>query len=204
MNAIFDYMGEIAGGISFTAYLLYISSTLRGKTKPSRSTWWILTLVGGLILCTSYSMGAKENIWIMASYVFGPLFIAIISLHPKYGYGEKLLGIDIACLTSAGVCAVLWLVFNSPLIAFLGSILIDAIGLVPTIKKAYAEPKKEDPLAWSMEMVASVLNAIGISVWFTNADLNWVYALYMLLVNGIVLSLLLGRLPSNKRRHISL
>ncbi len=193
MSFLLTHTGKIAGVVSFIAYLLYIISTLRGKTKPSRSTWWILTLVGGLILLTSHAMGAKENVWIMASYVIGPCVISIVSLHPKYGYGERLLPIDIACLICAGICAALWLVFNSPLVAFLGSILIDAIGLLPTVRKAYREPQKEDPFAWSIEMAASMLNALGISVWFTSVDLNWLYASYLLLGNGMILIVLLHR-----------
>lgn len=60
--------------------------------------------------------------------------------------------------------------------------------------KAYHEPKEEDSYAWTVEVAASTLNAIGIYTWFVTTDLNWVYALYMLLGNGSILTVLLIRL----------
>jgi len=191
MEFIYQHIGEIAGGLSFLAYLKYILSIFQGKTKPSRSTWWILTFVGILILVSSYSIGAKENIWIQLSYVVGPLIIAILSLFSQYGYSSGLLKIDKVCLLSGILCIILWIVFNSPLIAFIGSIIVDFIGLIPTIKKAYFNPNKEDPVAWGIEMVAIIINALGISVWFSAVEKDWIYALYLIIINGIVFILLL-------------
>lgn len=190
MQFIINNLSEIAGLISFSAYLIYIISTFQGKTKPSRSTWWILTFVGILIFFSSYSMGAKENLWIQLSYILGPLIIAIQSLFPKYGYGSKLLIIDKICLSGAFACIVLWIVFNSALIAFLGSIIVDFIGLIPTIKKSYFEPEEEDPFAWGIELIASILNAVSITVWFSFTQHDWIYALYLLILNGLIASLL--------------
>lgn len=187
---ITQYLGEIAGLISFGAYLIYIISTFQGKTKPSRSTWWILTFVGILIFASSYSLNAKESTWIQLSYVVGPLIIGILSLFPKYGYGSKLLLIDKICLWGAILCILLWIIFNSPFVAFLGSIIVDFIGLVPTIKKAYIDPKKENPIAWGIEMLASVVNALGVSIWFSLISKDWIYALYLIILNGIITLLL--------------
>jgi len=190
MNFVYEHFSEIAGLISFFAYLVYIISTLRGKTKPSRSTWWILTMVGILIFATSYSLGAKENMWIQMSYIVGPFIIAVLSLFPAYGYKEGLLKMDKICLVGAFLCAIIWLVFNSPFTAFLGSIVVDLIGLIPTIKKAYIDPKKEDPTAWGLEFLASVINMLGITAWFSLAEKDWIYALYLFLLNGTVVILL--------------
>ncbi len=190
MNFILQNLSIIAGVVSFSAYIIYIVSTFRGKTKPSRSTWWILTFVGILIFASSYSLDAKENTWIQLSYILGPLIIAIQSLSPKYGYKTGLLMIDKVCLFGALVCVAIWIIFNSPFVALLGAIVVDFIGLIPTIKKSYFEPKQEDPVAWSFEMLASGINAVGITVWFSIAEKDWIYALYLLIANGVILLLL--------------
>ncbi len=183
-----NYAGIIGGVLSFSAYLIYIVSTVRGKTKPSRSTWWILTLVGALILWSSYSMGAVGNIWIQLSYVLGPCIIGILSLW--YGEGTGLSRLDIVCLVGASISGALWVIFNSPLIAFLGSIIVDCIGLIPTIRKAWREPEEEDPNAWLLETVSSIINALGIVIWFSLIHTDWVYALYLVLVNSLLTALL--------------
>lgn len=184
-------LGEVAGLVSVTAYTIYIASIFRGKTKPSRSSWWILTFVGLMIFLTSYATGARENTWIQLAYVAGPLIIAILSVFPKYGYKTGLELVDKICLIGAFACLVIWLLFNSAFIALLGSIIVDFVGLVPTIKKSYLDPKEESRLAWGIEMGASILNAIAISSWFTLTDKSWIYALYLLIINGIITILLL-------------
>jgi hypothetical protein len=191
MNWIFEHAGIIAGIISFAAYLIYVISIFRGETKPSRSTWWILTLVGVLIFATSFAIGATESMWIQIVYIVGPLFIAILSLSSKYGYKTKLLLVDKISLVGAIVCGAIWIFFNSPFIAFLGGIVVDFIGLIPTIQKSYVDPEKENPFAWSIETIASLINALGIGAWFTLEDKNWIYALYFLLINGTISLLLL-------------
>jgi hypothetical protein len=188
-----------AGVISFVSYVAYFISTVRGKTKPSRSTWWVLTLVGLLVFSSSYTIGAKENFWIMLTYIIGPLSISLLSLHPKYRYGHGFLLIDKLCLACALVCAAVWLIFKSPQITFIGSILVEILGMVPTYKKAYLKPKEEDPIAWSIEMLASIINAFGITTWFSLKEKDWIYAGYLLLANGIILLILWVRAARLKR-----
>jgi hypothetical protein len=57
-----ETIGIIAGIISFSAYFLYIATTIYGKTKPNRVTWWILTLIGLLIASSYYVSGARASI----------------------------------------------------------------------------------------------------------------------------------------------
>ena len=189
MQYILNHLAEIAGIISFLAYLKYITSIFQGKTKPSRSTWWILTLVGGLILWSSYSLGLYGSLWIQTSYVVGPLILGILSI--KYGSGTTLSYLDKVCLTGAVASAFLWIIFNSPLMGFIGSIIVDFIGLMPTIKKSIVKPEEEDPDAWVLEMFAIILNAVTIKVWFTMENMDWIYASYMLFSNFLIMTLLL-------------
>lgn len=193
MYFLIQYLSEIAGIVSFSAYSIYIISVFRGQTKPSRSTWWILTLVGILIFATSHSIGAQENMWIQLSYIIGPLAIAILSTFSKYGYKEGFLNIDKICLVSAIFCAIIWLVFDSPFLAFLGSIIVDFVGLVPTIIKTYFDPLEEDWIAWGIEFFASILNTLSITSWFILDNKSWIYALYLLMINGIIFFLIMFR-----------
>jgi len=59
-----EAIGIIAGIISFFAYCLYIFTTIFGKTKPNRVTWWILTLIGLLIASSYYVSGVRATIWV--------------------------------------------------------------------------------------------------------------------------------------------
>ena len=100
-------VGIAAGILSLAAYALYIRAIWRGTTKPSRSTWWVLTLVGLLILLSYYAEGARESIWVPIVYVAGLLLVAILSV--KRGEGASWSRIDRWCFTGAVFSMLLWL-----------------------------------------------------------------------------------------------
>ncbi len=57
-------LGIIAGVLAFGVNPLYVIDIVRGKTKPSRVTWWVLALLNGLLVFSYFSSGARDTIWI--------------------------------------------------------------------------------------------------------------------------------------------
>lgn len=190
MSTIF--FGEVAGIVSFAAYLLYIYTIIRGQTKPNRATWWILSLVGTMIAISYYAGGARDTIWVAVSYIAGPLITAILSLWYGEGKWETL---DKVCLTGAIVSAIVWYLSSSALIALSVNLLMDFLGLIPTIKKSYLRPTGEDRTAWTLESFAGILNMFAIKT-FTFAII--LYPLYLLILN-VFITLLLYRPMINKK-----
>lgn len=191
ISAIF--FGEIAGVVSFTAYLLYIYTTIRGQTKPNRVTWWILSLVGLMIATSYYAGGARETMFVAVSYIVGPLIIAILSLWYGEGKWETL---DKVCLTGAIVSAIIWYFSSSAIITLSINLPMDFLGLIPTIKKSYLRSIGEDRIAWTLTSFAGILNMFAIKT-FTFAIV--LYPLYLLIVN-VFITLLLYRPMISKRR----
>lgn len=183
---LLNNMGIIASFLVLFAISFYVFSILRGDTRPSKSTWWILALVSLLTLATSYSLGATENLWVQVAYLVGYTIIGILSLFPKYGFGSKLLVVDVVCITGALLLSIIWFLSKSAFIAFLGSIIIDFVGLVPTIKKVWKESSSEDTKAWIIGTTAAFVNILGISSWFSLSHKDWIYALYLFVTNLFV------------------
>ena len=179
-----EILGILAGILSFSAYTLYIFTTLFGKTKPNRSTWWILTLIGLMIASSYYAGGARATIWVAISYVLGPFIIAVLSL--KYGEGkwEKL---DKWCFAVALISVSIWYFSHSALLVLLINIFLDFIGLVPTIKKSYLRPESEDKIAWTLESLAGIFNIFAVERWIFAISF---YPIYLLIINGIITLLL--------------
>src|SRR3989344_6543620 len=186
-----ELVGIIAGILSFSAYFLYIFTTIFGKTKPNRATWWILTLIGLMIASSYYVGGARATIWVAATYVLGPFIIAILSL--KYGEGkwEKL---DKWCLIIALISIPIWYISKSAILVLAINIFLDFIGLVPTIKKSYLRPEGEDRFAWTLESFAGLLNIFAIERWVFAIAF---YPIYLLTINGIITILLYRPLFKN-------
>ncbi len=181
-------LGVVAGLVAFSAYIVYIISIIRGKTKPNRITWWIWAFMG-LVLALSYKFsGAENTVWVPYVEFLGPFLIAILSV--KYGEGNLENKTDLFCFLGAVLSIILWIVFDNPVIALVTNLAIDSFALVPTIKKSYLRPEGEDFWAWFGTGVADTLNMFAVER-FTFAVL--VYPIYMLVSDLIIISILFFR-----------
>jgi len=176
--------GIAAGVVGLAGFVPYIYSTIKGKTRPNRATWWIWAVLA-LIIATSYhSVGAGDTIWVTISFFIGPLAIALLSIkHGEGGWNR----FDGACLVGAGIGIALWVVFNAPLAALLLTIAIDGLGLLPTIRKSIIRPESEDRLSWTLFFSASVLNLVALDSWAFELA---VYPVYIFLLEGTMMYLL--------------
>jgi len=181
-------LGIIAGIIALLAYVVYIVSIFRGKSKPNRITWWIWAFMG-LVLALSYKFsGADNTVWVPYVEFLGPLAIAILSI--KYGEGTLENKTDLFCFFGAVVSIILWIIFDNPVIALVTNLAIDSFAIVPTIKKSYLRPEGEDFWAWFGTGLADSLNMFAVER-FTFAIL--VYPIYMLVSDLIIIFILLFR-----------
>jgi len=178
-------IGQMAGVLSFIAYIWYAVDTIRGRIRPNRATWWILTLVGVMIAASYYAEGARDTMWIAWSYVAGPFMLAVLSL--KYGEGTWE-GLDKLCFAGAVISAAIWsFSFSLARVVLLINILMDFLGLLPTIKKSYLRPKSEGKGPWTIETAAGAINLFAIGTWTFSIAF---YPLYLLAINGIITTLL--------------
>lgn len=179
------YFGIIAGSISFIAYLIYFYSILKGKSKPSRVTWWIWAFMGGVSALSYYSSGARYTIWSPIVEFIGPLITALLSV--KYGDGGIKRKTDVFCLLGGILSVILWAFTGSPEAALMLNILIDAFAIFPTIKKSYLHPKTESRLAWSGTTFADFINLFAIE---KMKFIIIIYPLWMFIEDIVILGLL--------------
>jgi hypothetical protein len=155
-------LGIAAGIIGFLAFVPYILDTLNRKTKPNKATWIIWAVLGVIIAASYYSAGARDTAWTPIGYAIGILAVAALSL--KYGE-EGWTALDKACLLGAGIGLGIWAITNEPVFAYFLTTIIDGIGGIPTIRKAYHRPETESRAAWGMFLIANSLNLLAISEW---------------------------------------
>ncbi len=176
--------GIVAGILSFSAYLFYIRTILKGETKPNRATWFIWSIIGVILVFSYKASGAEETIWVPVSEAIAPTIIALLSI--KYGVGgtDKL---DIICLIASFISLLMWYVFDSALIALVTNLFIDFFAALPTIKKSIYNPKEEDKFAWSITETGNLFNLFAIN----NMSFGViVYPIYTFILDGIITSLL--------------
>lgn len=139
--------GFLAGILSLAAYVPYVLAILRRETKPNRASWFIW-LVVSLIIALSYRDAGADYASIMpVAYAVGSTVVAALSL--KLGTGGWTT-FDRICLTGAGIGLVMWMIFDSPMSALLINLLLNLLGTLPTMRKAYYQPESENRLAWTL------------------------------------------------------
>lgn len=170
--------GEISGIIAILAFVPYIASILRHETRPSRASWVIWAVLGIVLLVSYHSSGATTTIWIPIVYATLPLIVFALSF--RYGVGGYNY-LDLVCLTGAAIGLLLWKITHVPETALYLNIFVDALGFLPTYKKAYLQPASENLPAWVIGTLATLLNLLAINKWQLNIAL---YPLYLAVFNG--------------------
>lgn len=190
-----EFFGIGAGIVELVALPLYIRSILKGGTKPDRVTWWVLTLVSGLLTASYFEVGAEQTIWLPLAFTIGMFLTALLSI--KYGEGKLTLNTtDRISLIGAIVSLAVWSLLKSPITALYLIILTEFIGLYPTIQKSYMRPWTESKLPWILGTVAAALNVLAIDQWTLAIAL---YPWYVLLTNTLIIYFLVY--PRKKWPH---
>ncbi len=168
----------------------YLRGVSTGKEKPSRATWFIWTLNSVLLLPSYSASGAEDTVWLSAGYMAGCFIIALLTI--KFGEGGWS-RLDRFCLSGAVAGALLWAATGSALTMFVITLGIDILGVLPTIKKSWQYPDKEDVLAWSILLLGGVVSLFAVKEWsFTLLSLTvMAYPIQITFTTAIIVLFLL-------------
>lgn len=184
-------MGIAAGVLSILGYIPYIISMWRGQTKPNKATWFIWTIVGGLLAFSYIAEGDQNSIWLPLSYFVGPFIIAILSL--RYGY-TKWSRLDTFCIMAALISIIPWMLSDNAKLTLLINIMIDAAGAIPTLIKTYYKSESEDFSAWAIFFAANTIQLFAIKTW----NIASLYPIYLvLLASTITLFIVRDKIKNN-------
>ena len=183
-----EILGYTAGILALSGYIPYIYSILKGKTRPDRATWFIWSLVGGLLAFSYIAEGNSHTIWLPLGYFFGPLITAVLSI--RYGYA-KWSRLDTACVTFALISIIPWILSKDATYTLIINVLIDIAGAIPTLVKTFKEPETEDLTAWSIFFGANTLQLVAITHW----NIAAIYPIYLfVLATSMVVFILRGKI----------
>ncbi len=172
----------VAGFLMAVAYVPYIISIVREKTRPAKASWIIWAILDVITAAGMHVEGVINGQIIVA--VIGSWTIVALSL--RYGTSGWT-NLDKFCLSSAFVGILAWYIFNSPLYGIVISLVVMCIGSIPTFVSAYKNPGYEDRLTWSISFTSCICALIAIPYW-TLADSAQPVAFF--LVVGIVVCIL--------------
>lgn len=191
-----ELLGKSAAILALLAMIPYIRSIFRGETKPERASWFIWVVVNYSLVFSYHSSGATTTIWLNIAYVLTSTTVFLLSL--KYGVGGYT-RLDIFCLLGAAAGLVLWWLTSDPVTAVYMNIAVDALGFLPTIKKAYFHPGTENKLSWNLSVISNGLNVLALTTWQLKIA---AFPVYNLIFNALLAILLYGVVQRKFKRIV--
>lgn len=154
----------------------YVWTILDGKSRPPRSSYWIWTFLG-VLLVISYVAGGGTNWYVAAANTVGSALVATLSLW--YGEGKALNKWDRRAIALAVLSLPLWILFrffaasaDAALLAFGVQMLADAAAGMPMLEKCWNRPESEARSAWVVGTVVYGVNLFAVRAW-TLQDVVW-------------------------------
>lgn len=144
--------------------LSYVISTLKGRTKPNRITWFIWASVPFIAFSAEINKGVGIQSLLTFIVGFNPFLIFLASFINKNAQW-KLGKLDFVCGGLAIIGIILWLIFRDGNFAIFFAILADGLAGVPTIIKSYRFPETENYIIFLGSGISAAITLLTITVW---------------------------------------
>lgn len=161
LNENFVFVGIAIGSIGTISYLI---STIKGKTKPNKVSWFFWAAAPLIAFAAQIKQGVGVQSFLAFSVGFGPLLIFLASFLNKKSEW-KLTKLDVVCGLLAFVGLILWQITQVGNVAIFFSIMADGLAAIPTIVKSYKFPQTENANAFLFGAINATFTLLTISNW---------------------------------------
>jgi hypothetical protein len=125
---------------TLAATVPYIIDTAKGKTKPRIVSWFNWAMLTGIATAAAFADKQYPSAILTLSATIETALVVLLALRSGDRRFERF---DIFCQIGAIAGLILWILFNSPLIALVATVSIDFIAGLPTWKHAWLRPYEE-------------------------------------------------------------
>lgn len=147
----------LAGVIWVIAFVPYVASIFKGKTKPMKASWLIWLTIDYI---TFAGMIAKHSLnGQMIGVVSGGTVVLVLALI----YGDRgWSNLDRLCLGGAVFGVILWGIFRDPNFGIAVALTVGIIGSFPTYVSAWRDPSRENRAGWTLFFISCVFAIMAI------------------------------------------
>lgn len=187
---MYEYFVLIAAVATSLAALAYIRSMFKGDTKPNRVTWLMWSVAPFVAAAASLSMGGDWAVIPVFMAGLGPFMIFVASFFTRKAYW-KLTRFDYVCGAISALAIVLWYLTSNADFAIAFSILSDALAAVPTLIKAWHDPKTESVWPYLIGIFSPITSFLVAGAWSFS---ELAFPSYLIMVNTLLLGLVVRKL----------
>ncbi|MEM9667687.1 MAG: hypothetical protein AAF950_02085 [Pseudomonadota bacterium] len=166
-SALRELLAGLAIALTIAMYFPYISSILRGGTRPHVFSWIIWGAGTVIVFFAQISDGAGVGAWPIGVSAVISCFVAYLAFL-KSG-DRSITSTDWIFLILAGAALPLWFLTSEPLSAVIILTIVDLLGFGPSFRKAYTAPYEESAMFFSLSLIRNglVLGALENVSWTT-------------------------------------
>jgi hypothetical protein len=187
----------IAAGMRIAGGLAYLVSTIKGIARPNPVSW----LLWGVIPVIAFIAELQASVGLIA-YVTLALGVSPILVFAatmmKNPHSFKLKGFNLICTIIAAIGILLWATTHNPEFAIGFMILADFASGLPTVAKAWRDPKSEYAPTYLISASAMVLALLTVTDWRFAVI---AFPVYILSINLLIFSIASCRPAKKRRRH---
>lgn len=188
----------VAGVLTLFSAVPYLRDTMRGTTKPQRTSWFVFAVVAIVAAAGQLANSSSAGAILAIGSAVGVTAIAVASI--SHGVGGDTSG-DRQALLTLMIGLLLWAITNRPIIAVAVAILVDTPALLLTLRKAATDPKSETLSMWVVDGAAGFVTIAAASSLGTH---HLLYPAYHAISNlAVSVAILRGqiRLPRRTSAH---
>lgn len=174
-STIKSLLSSVAVILTFIGYIPYIQSILSKKITPHLYSWYIWTLDGLIIFALQITHGAGAGAFVALFATLLSITVIVLTLHNRQR--QDITNIDKVYATTAIIALGLWIFAKQPLLSAILIIMVDILGFLPTVRKAWIKPSSENPLFYAINVLRfaftyaslkeySPITTLYPSVWF--------------------------------------
>ncbi len=187
-----ETFAAIASVLAIIGNVPYIWDIIKGRVQPHAYTWFVWSLVTGIVFFGQVEKGAGVGaIPTAASGVF-TLLIFFLSL--KNGF-KRVTRTDTFFLILALGGIIPWILTKDPTISVVIAVGIDLVAFIPTLRKTWIEPKTETPILYGMNVVRHILALLSMQSYNVATTLH---SIAMLITNTTMTFLILTSRPAKE------
>jgi len=150
-------LGIASAVVAFVNYLPYLIGVVRQTLHPHAFSWIIFTIITATISVAQLTEGAGAGAWATGATSITTFLIACFALRNG---GYRITRSDKLSFVGALIAIPAWIITANPLVAVIILTGIEALGFMPTYRKAWLKPHDESILAFSLTILKYLL-ALG-------------------------------------------
>ncbi len=157
-----ETLAVIAAVLAIIGNVPYILDIFKGRVQPHAYTWFVWTVVTGIVFFGQIAKGAGIGALPTAASGAFTLFIFFLSLKNGLRHITKT---DTFFLILALGGIIPWILTSDPTISVVIAVSIDLIAFVPTLRKTWLKPSTESPLLYGSNVLRHILALLSMQTY---------------------------------------